>query len=109
MFFALRLLQANKYSSQKAGGAMALLVLLALPFPRKYLYELFLKLHYALACLAIYSLWRHIGGNKPLNRDRVFLLISIVLFICLNIIRLASILYRNISGTRSWTTARVKQ
>lgn len=88
---------------------MAFLALLALPFPRKYLYEGFLKSHYVLSCLAAYSLWRHTGGSKGLNRDRVFLLVSAGLLVCLNLLRFVSILYRNISRNRPWTTAKVKQ
>jgi len=88
---------------------MTLLVLLALPFPRKYLYEFFLWSHYILLGFAAYYLWRHAGGNKVLNRDRVFLLVSAGLLVCLNLLRFVSILYRNTSRNRLWTTARVKQ
>jgi predicted ferric reductase len=83
--------------------------LVALPFPRKFLYELFLKSHYALAFLASYSLWQHTGSGMIVNKDRVFLLTSLGLFVLLNIVRIIGIIYHNTSKHLSWTTARVIQ
>jgi predicted ferric reductase len=84
-----------------------LLAVLALPFPRKFLYELFLKSHYALAFFATYSLWQHARSENPFNTNRIFLLVSIGLLILFNVTRIVGILYRNTSKSLSWTTARV--
>jgi predicted ferric reductase len=65
--------------------------------------------HYALAFLASYSLWQHTGSGKIVNRDRVFLLTSLSLFVFLNVMRIIGIIYHNTSKHLSWTTARVAQ
>jgi predicted ferric reductase len=83
--------------------------LLAIPFLRKFLYELFLKSHYALAFVASYALWQHARGGKIFNQDRIFLLTSMGLFVGLNLTRIIGILYLNTSRRLSWTTARVVQ
>ena len=59
--------------------SLCLLVLLLLPPFRKLSYELFLRIHQALAALFFYSAWRHLPSNKLF--PRAYLIISAGLFI----------------------------
>lgn len=68
---------------------------------------MFLKLHQALAILALYCLWQHTGVGWSFNINRTFILITAGLSVAFGIWRCATIIYRNYLWGEPWTSARI--
>ena len=84
---------------------MAILSLLALPFPRNIVYEWFLKLYVALTALSVYSVWRYIDGN--LGGKSVYLIVEAGLLLLFILLRTLIAVYKNWARGKSWTSAKL--
>ena len=75
--------------------AIASLLLLSIPFMRRFSYELFLRLHQSLAIVALLALWRHLSLAETLSR--VYVLIAGGLLIVTMTFELLHFIFRNFS------------
>ena len=80
-------------NNRKGGSALGFLLLLTYPLFRKPSYELFLRIHQALAALFCYSTWRHLPSDHPFPRTYVY--ISLGLFLFMFILQAISVVIQN--------------
>jgi hypothetical protein len=83
----------SELTLRKAGSSLALLLLLSYPLFRKPSYELFLRLHQALAAVSVCTTWRHLPSDKLFPRFYVHL--SVALFLSTSILQCGRVLYQN--------------
>jgi len=81
---------------------LCLLILLSHPLLRRPSYEVFLRMHQALAVLSAYSIWRHLPSNSLF--PRMYIYISAGLFLSTFVIECVRVLWRN--GTFRYGHAR---
>ncbi len=87
-----RIIFLHRYYSQGA-SSLCLLVLLSVPLLRRPSYEIFLRMHQALAALFAYSIWRHLPADKLFPRLYLYISAGLFLFTCT--LQCGGILYRN--------------
>lgn len=83
------------YLLKQGVGSMMVLLALSLRFLRRPSYELFLRLHQALAGLAMYSLWRHTSNGGLSTRIYRYALVGSLL--ARSIVQSGLTLFRNVS------------
>lgn len=69
------------------------------------MYEVFAKLHLAIAMLIISSTWWHIGQRNPLTPPTLYLLISLFTWLAVTTLRFSNLFYRNCSRKKDRTQA----
>lgn len=79
----------------KAGSSLLTVVVLSIRILRHPSYEIFLRLHQALAFLSLYAIWRHIHSQKML--PRLYITIAVGSFLITSVVQWIMILYRNFS------------
>jgi predicted ferric reductase len=68
------------------------------------MYEVFLKLHYALSAVVVYALWRLFEASQ---RERILLIITVSIHASLSLLRIGRVLYRNTLRKSLWSRARI--
>ena len=82
------------------------MAILALPFPRNFLYETFLLLHHCLSVLLLYSLWQYFA-TEDLNRT--YLQVAIGLYGTLAAVRTVRLVWRTASRRSGMSRARIER
>jgi hypothetical protein len=76
---------------------------LSLAIVQRYFYEIFLKLHLALAVAVVAGVWVHVWSRKPSAPQTIYMITAICVWTFTNLVRLAYILYRNVKYARPRT------
>ncbi|KAI1642175.1 uncharacterized protein F4817DRAFT_369653 [Daldinia loculata] len=69
----------------------------SIPIIRRWVFELFTKLHTVSAAVALFALWLHLPSSTFYTRPRLYLLLSLFIFILTKFVRLLNIIYSSVS------------
>ncbi|KAJ5741589.1 hypothetical protein N7533_010998 [Penicillium manginii] len=83
----------RRLSTIVAAGCLAALLLISLPFVRKFSYEAFLRSHQGLTIASIYGIWRHIPKVELL--PSLYLIVGVGMLAVTSLLYIAMLLYRN--------------
>ena len=79
---------------------MATVLVSSLAIVQRYFYEIFLKLHLALAAIVVAGVWIHVSPQKLSVPQTIYVMTAICVWAFTHLIRFAYILYRNVKYAR---------
>jgi hypothetical protein len=82
--------------SIKAVSTMAAVLVSSLAIVQRYFYEIFLKLHLALAAIVVAGAWVHVSPRKLSVPQVIYLITAICVWAFTHLIQIVYILYRNV-------------
>lgn len=87
----------------QGGLALCLLILLSIPFFRKPSYEIFLRMHQAVASLVVYSILRHLISQSNFKWSYVYIFAGV--FVALLAFQCGVVMFRNKAWGRHFPRA----
>ena len=71
------------------------------------LYEFFQKIHYAIAILIVYAIWRHVSVRS--SSSRIYMIVAACVFLSTTTLRYARVIWRNVVWSKPYPATQIIQ